>query len=296
MCSPNQSNYTIMSITDNKTSRITMLGTGNAMCVNCYNTCFYLRSPRGGMLVDGGGGNGILQQLIAAKIPFESINHMFVTHSHTDHIMGAIWMIRKISPMIFKGKHKGIFTIYANDVVLHAIKTMGELMIPSKIFNSLGQTIILKEVKDGEEVNIDDMKVTFFDIGSTNFKQFGFSAQLPDEQRLVCLGDEPYSMQSEPYARNCDWLMCEAFCLYKDRFVFNPYEKNHSTALDAGMLAQELGVKHLVLYHTEDTHLDTRAATYSAEASQYYKGPILVPNDLESFDLKPDKSSDSAKN
>ena len=267
-------------------SRVTMLGTGNAMCMNCYNTCFYLRSPRGGLLVDGGGGNGILRQLMSAKIPFESIRHMFVTHCHTDHIMGAIWMIRKISPMIFKGKHKGIFTIYCNDMVKQALLTMSHLMIPGKITNSIGSTVILKEVHDGEEVDIDDMKVTFFDIGSTNFKQFGFSATLPDGQRLVCLGDEPYSMHSEPYARGCDWLMCEAFCLYKDRFVFNPYEKNHSTALDAGMLAQELGVKHLVLYHTEDTNLTTRAITYTAEAAQYYKGPIFVPADLQSFNLK----------
>ena len=274
-----------MSTTNTTPSSVTMLGTGNAMCVNCYNTCFYLRSPRGGLLVDGGGGNGILRQLIKAKIPFESIRHMFVTHCHTDHIMGAIWMIRKISPMIFKGKHKGIFTIYCNDMVKKALLTMTDLMIPSKITKSIGSTVILQEVHDGEEVDIDDMKVTFFDIGSVNFKQYGFSAVLPDGQRLVCLGDEPYSMNSEPYARGCDWLMCEAFCLYKDRFVFNPYEKNHSTALDAGMLAQELGVKHLVLYHTEDTHLDTRAAAYSAEVSQYYKGDIIVPNDLQSFDL-----------
>ncbi len=274
-----------MTQTDQNTSRVTMLGTGNAMCVNCYNTCFYLKSPKGGMLVDGGGGNGILQQLIKAKIPFEHIRHMFVTHSHTDHIMGAIWMMRKISPMIFKGKHKGTLTIYCNDEVKEALYTMGKLMIPDKIFNSIGQTIFLQEVHDGEQVEIDDMQVTFFDIGSTRFKQYGFSAHLPDGQRLVCLGDEPYSVHSEPYARGCDWLMCEAFCLYKDRFAFNPYEKNHSTALDAGMLAQELGVKNLVLYHTEDTHLDTRAATYSAEAAQYYKGRVFVPNDLESLDL-----------
>lgn len=273
------------STASNQQSRITMLGTGNAMCVNCYNTCFYLHSPRGGMLVDGGGGNGILRQLIMARIPFESIRHMFVTHSHTDHIMGAIWMIRKISPLIFKGKHKGPFTIYCNDEVRHALETMARLMIPAKILHSLGTSVILREVRDGERVLIDDLQVTFFDLGSTNFKQYGFSAELPDGQRLVCLGDEPYSMQSEPYARGCDWLMCEAFCLYKDRFVFNPYEKNHSTALDAGMLAQELGVKRLVLYHTEDTHLDTRAAAFSAEASQYFKGPIRVPADLESFDL-----------
>ena len=274
-----------MKTPENTTSRITMLGTGNAMCVNCYNTCFYLRTARGGMLVDGGGGNGILVQLLKARIPFEGIRHMFVTHSHTDHIMGAIWMIRKISPMIFKGKHKGPFTIYCNNEVRDALETMARLMIPAKILNSLGSSVILREVQDGEQVDIDDMKVTFFDIGSTNFKQFGFQSVLPDGQRLVCLGDEPYSMHCEPYARDCDWLMCEAFCLYKDRFVFNPYEKNHSTALDAGMLAQELNVKNLVLYHTEDTHLNTRAATFAAEAAQYFKGRILVPADLESFDL-----------
>ena len=266
-------------------SRVTMLGTGNAMCVNCYNTCFYLHSPHGGMLVDAGGGNGILRQLLQVKIPFESIRHMFITHAHTDHIMGAIWMIRKISPLIFKGKHKGPFIIYCNDEVGDTLYTMGKLMIPSKIFDSVGSTVIIRKVKDGEQIDIDDMKVTFFDIGSTKFKQFGFEAKLPDDQRLVCLGDEPYSVHSEPYARGCDWLMCEAFCLYKDRFVFNPYEKNHSTALDAGMLAQELGVKHLVLYHTEDTRLDTRTSTYTAEAGQYFKGTILVPDDLQSFNL-----------
>ena len=267
------------------TSRVTMLGTGNAMCVNCYNTCFYLRSPRGGMLVDGGGGNGILRQLMLARIPVERIRHMFITHSHTDHIMGAVWMIRKISPLIFKGKHKGPFTIYCNDEVANALLTMCRLMIPAKILDAVGKTVIVCVVRDGEQLEIDDMRVTFFDIGSATFKQYGFQALLPDGQRLVCLGDEPYSMLSEPYARGCDWLMCEAFCLYKDRQVFNPYEKNHSTALDAGMLAQELGVKHLLLYHTEDTHLDTRAAAFTAEAAQYFKGTISVPADLETIQL-----------
>lgn len=262
-----------------------MLGTGNAMCVNCYNTCFYLRSPRGGMLVDGGGGNGILRQLMLARIPVERIRHMFITHSHTDHIMGAVWMIRKISPLIFKGKHKGPFTIYCNDEVANALLTMCRLMIPAKILDAVGKMVIVRVVRDGEQLEIDDMRVTFFDIGSATFKQYGFQALLPDGQRLVCLGDEPYSMLSEPYARGCDWLMCEAFCLYKDRQVFNPYEKNHSTALDAGMLAQDLGVKHLLLYHTEDTHLDTRAAAFTAEAAQYFKGTISVPADLETIQL-----------
>ena len=175
-----------------------MLGTGNAMCLNCYNTCFYLHSPKGGLLVDGGGGNGILRQLIDAKIPFEGIRHMFVTHNHTDHILGAIWMMRKIAPMIFKGKHKGPFTIYCNDVVKNALYAMGEMMIPRKIFDSIGQTVILREVHDGEQVEIDDLQVTFFDIASTKIKQYGFEAKLPDGQRLVCLEMNPTACRVSP--------------------------------------------------------------------------------------------------
>ena len=41
-----------------------LLGTGNAMVTKCYNTCFAFRSGAAHYLVDAGGGNGILRQLI----------------------------------------------------------------------------------------------------------------------------------------------------------------------------------------------------------------------------------------
>ncbi len=69
---------------------------------------------------------------------------------------------------------------------------------------------------------------------------------------LACLGDEPYNEQNRRYIVGADWMMCEAFCLYADRDTFKPYEKCHSTALDPGKLAEELGVKNLILYHTEE--------------------------------------------
>ena len=50
-------------------------------------------------------------------------------------------------------------------------------------------------------------------------------------------------------------------------------------------MAQELAVKHLVLYHTEDAHLTTRRPTYTAEAAQHYTGPIYVPDDIETIQL-----------
>lgn len=48
---------------DKTTTQITMLGTGNATVSQIYNTCFVLQTPSTLMLVDAGGGNGILAQL-----------------------------------------------------------------------------------------------------------------------------------------------------------------------------------------------------------------------------------------
>ena len=116
-------------------------------------------------------------------------------------------------------------------------------------------------------------------------KQFGFRAIMPGGATLVCMGDEPCNRANYPIARGADWLMCEAFCLYKDRDVFKPYEKFHSTARDAGAVAAELGVKNLLLYHTEDKTLATRRTEYTREAAQSFKGNIFVPDDLETIDI-----------
>lgn len=44
-------------------NKITMLGTGNATVTHIYNTCFTLQTSTTLLLVDAGGGNGILTQL-----------------------------------------------------------------------------------------------------------------------------------------------------------------------------------------------------------------------------------------
>ena len=49
-----------------------------------------------------------------------------------------------------------------------------------------------------------------------------------------------------------------------------PYEKSHSTARDAGRVTHELGARHLILYHTEDDHPDTRRQRYADGAAQEY--------------------------
>ena len=80
-------------------------------------------------------------------------------------------------------------------------------------------------------------------------------------------------------------MLCEAFCLYGMRDIFHPYEKHHSTALDAGNLAEKLKVRNLVLYHTEDTDLKNRKKQYTKEVKLLYSGNVYVSDDLEVLKL-----------
>ena len=80
-------------------------------------------------------------------------------------------------------------------------------------------------------------------------------------------------------------MLHEAFCLYSQADIFDPYEKHHSTVKDACELAEELGVKNLLLYHTEDRTIARRKELYAAEGMPFFSGTLWVPDDLESIEI-----------
>ena len=66
-----------------------MLGTGHALVTRRYNTCFVLDDAQGCALVDAGGGNGVLGRLEDSGIDWRRIRHLFVSHTHIDHLLGV---------------------------------------------------------------------------------------------------------------------------------------------------------------------------------------------------------------
>ena len=237
------------------------------------------------LMVDAGGGNGILTQLEKANIDIKDIHHLFVTHAHTDHILGVVWVIRIIMQKILAVKYQGDLNVYGNDKVIKVINTICDLTLHKNYSKLIGKRVILNQMNDGDRFSVGCMKLQCFDIMSEKEKQYGFSLCFDNGEKLVCMGDEPCNETTLHYAQGADWMMCEAFCLYADRDVFKPYEKFHSTALDAGKIAERIKVKNLIIYHTEDTDLAHRKERYSAEVKQNFSGNVIVPDDLERISL-----------
>ena len=241
---------------------ITLLGTGNAFTTEVYNTCFILKDSNGNFLVDAGGGNTIMRQLKHTGTDWKEVNDIFVTHTHIDHIIGMVWLSRLICQKSREKTFDGVVRVYGHDEV---IKTIYEI-----------------PVTDRETVKICNHDVTFFDIHSTKTKQFGFAL---DGKKLVCCGDEPCNDSIKDMARDAEWLMHEAFCLYSQADIFKPYEKHHSTVKDACELATELNVKNIILYHTEEKNIKNRKELYLEEGRHYFNGNIFVPEDLETITI-----------
>lgn len=266
--------------------KLTMLGTGHALARECYNTCFVIENNRKYFMIDGGGGNAVLHQLQRAGIDWMDIHEIFVTHKHIDHILGIIWIVRVICQSMYHGEYQGEAHIYGHEEVISLIWEMAEKLLWPKQTQFIGNRLHLITVHDGEECVINGKTVTFFDIHSTKAKQFGFCMELNNGKKMTCCGDEPYNPCNEKYAKGCEWLLHEAFCLYSQAEIFKPYEKHHSTVKDACELAEKLNVANLILYHTEDKNLKDRKALYTEEGKQFFSGNLYIPNDLEVIELE----------
>lgn len=134
----------VLDLNDNQNNtynmyQITMLGTGYATVTNCFNTCFIIRSERTLLMVDAGGGNGVLQQLNKVNVSLSDIHNLFLTHAHTDHVLGAVWVVRLVMQLMRQDKYNGVLHIWGHDKVLGVLRWICVHTLPQKLTKLLAQ-------------------------------------------------------------------------------------------------------------------------------------------------------------
>lgn len=263
-------------------NKLLMLGTGHGTVMSLYNTCFVIQNPTGNFLVDTGGSIEVIKRLKHFGIELNEIKHIFISHAHNDHILGLIWMIKGLFKYPIDEGNK--LNIYCNDEVYNAIIGVAKLVIHPMVVEHANKMINFHILKDNESIKINGVNYTFFDVKARGIKQYGFECLL-DNKKLVFLGDVPISSELYNRVENADYVTHEAFCLDSEEHIFKAYQKNHSTVKSACEIMQQLNVKNLILYHTEESHKNNREELYSSEAKQYYAGNIFVPNDLDVIEI-----------
>ena len=265
-------------------NRIIMLGTGNGGTIDLYNTCFVMKNEMGNFLVDTGGSIEIIKRLKCIGIELVDIKNIFISHSHTDHILGIFWILKKIGGLAMHGKITNKINIYCNDVVYEAIRGVSKYILSSKSIEAAYAVTNFVILNDGDKHTICNLEYEFFDIQAKGTKQFGFACKI-DNKRLVFLGDETLNPSLYDRVKDADYVMHEAFCLDSEENIFHAYEKNHSTVKSTSEVMNKLNVKNLILYHTEESHGIERKKLYTKEGQDNFKGNVIVPEDLEVIDI-----------
>lgn len=263
--------------------QLTALGTGYAVATQCYTTCFTISDGQEHFMIDTGGGSGVLTNLGKLGIAVNQVHHIFLSHRHTDHIMGAVWMLRMVGHGIERGTYTGQLHMYCHRELADGLIQMCKFMLPERLMPLFGKQIIFHCLSDGLTFDILGRRTTFFDTYSKKTKQFGVCLKLLNGKSFTYLGDEPYREECAQYVRGVDYLMHEAMCLESQEAQYHPHPIQHSTVKDAAECANRLHIGTLILHHTEDEHLAQRKQLYTEEARQHFGGDVWVPYDLDVF-------------
>ena len=222
-----------------------IIGTGTATVSKYINTSCVFEEDDQLFLVDGTGGSDILRAFDTMNLNWKKLHYAFLSHEHTDHFLGMIWVIRTIAELLELEEYEGDFYLYGNDVVLGKVLHVCRMILKKRSQAFLETRIKFVLVKDHERLKENGKK----------------------------------------YSKNVDWLLSEAFCLFDEEPKFHAYQYQHQTVKEASKIAQHLKVKNLLIWHTEDQTGKKRKERYTEEAKQFYKGNVWVPEDGEVFNI-----------
>ena len=240
-------------------------------------------------------GNGVARQLVFAGVTLAKLRHVFITHHHSDHNAdygNLIWLawtaglrtrVDTWGPPPLEKMTRLFFELNAYDI---NTRIADEGRVP------LVPLVHPHELSAGGPVMQDEnVKVTAALVHHPPIvPSFGYRFDAADRS-IVISGDTAPSDNLIRLAQGADVLVHEA--LYGpgvDRLVARvpnaaalkqSIMSHHTTAQDAGRVAQAAGVKMLVLSHlvppddpaiTEQTWIDA--------ARLHFKGPIVLGKDL----------------
>jgi ribonuclease Z len=238
-------------------------------------------------------GRGATMRLYQLKIPFDDLNALFLTHLHSDHIVGISdfyltgWILGRSTPLRVWGPAgtadmmSHLEQAYQFDI--HVRRDVDE-MLPAP-----GVVVAAKDIEQGVIYQNGDLKVTAFTVDHAPIKPaFGYRIDYGGHS-VVLSGDTRYSENLIHFAQGADVLIHEVIDPESFRggnAVFNPeltkkVIAHHTTAEQAGTIFSQVKPRLAVYSHI----VPPNAANLVAQTRKTYSGPLEVGEDLMSIGI-----------
>jgi ribonuclease BN (tRNA processing enzyme) len=258
-------------------------------------------------------GYGTLGSLIAAELNYLEVGNIFLTHLHDDHtsdlaaLLSHQWTSGRIEPTLVHGPH-GTKTLVDAAVAFGAANAAIRLIDEARSVQpeSLFSGVDIDPEGAAREVFRDD-RVCVSAVENTHYpheararmrhRSLAYRFDTPFRS-VVFSGDTAYSPALVSLAQDADILICEAMDVDAMRRAFDAkvaagaYADNpegiwrhiagtHTSTEEAGRMAEEAGVKLLVLNHVLPGAMgDLSDEAYIEGVREAFSGDVVVGRDF----------------
>lgn len=264
---------------------VTLLGTGTPRpSIERFGPATVVEANGRFIIFDSGRGTTIrLQQ---AGIPLSKIEHVFLTHLHSDHISGLsdlwltswIWQrpnkLKLTGPKGTQALAEHLTMAHQADMRYRATNTN----LNEAIFDIDGHDIAV----EGVVYDQDGIKITAFLVDHHPVKPaYGYRID-SGEQSIVISGDTTYSKNLIKFSKNTDLLIHEIAATNADILASNPRLEKvmsyHTTPNQAAKILQATQPKSAVLTHVLLFGVDEQTVLESVRL--HFNGDVRIGQDL----------------
>ena len=281
--------------------KVTLLGTGAPVpSMERFGPSILVEAGGQKLLFDCG--RGAAQRLWQLKIPLGKINALFLTHLHSDHIVGIpdVWLTGWI-PAVYGRRELPLQVLGptgTKDMMDNLVKAFSwDISTRAKEKNKAdsGALVIAKDIREGVIWENKEIKITPFTVRHSDFIDSALGYKIEYAGRtLVLSGDTRYSENLIRYSKGADVIIHEVAAANEQTMQTSPLVNQilgfHTSPEEAGKVFEQTKPKlavysHIVLLTAEPSIPPPTMNEVILRTKKTYSGAVEAGEDLLGIEI-----------